>query len=266
MQPFWKGDTKAEETPDEKATYIKKCDHNIDWLSQVEEESEVLEKTDLGSCRWIGIPPPPKHSLDEEDKCRMVIPSQNCEPSKPQCLIENPPSTKTAPWYHPSFTFKIPVHAVRVELTQLTPEKKQLWDVVFAGKPGGPYRVTNDAVPAGGLQPQFHPFCQPLRADSKFELHMTEAKEGLFDETLTFKPMDPRLKLVTRNREPAPPLVLREHDVDDDLDDAEIGPVVESKSRASDKLTDADDHRDPFTGEVNYMSVPPLLAIGSLFL
>ena len=36
-------------------------------------------------------------------------------------------------------------------LTELWPVKRKRWDVIFAGGPGGPFRITHKATPAGGV-------------------------------------------------------------------------------------------------------------------
>merc|ERR1712032_136423 len=155
------------------------------------------KSSDITSMEWIGEP----------QKCTKNL------------------TNKITPWLHPGFTFKVPVHAVRIRLSEQFPVKgKKLWDVIFAGKPGNDYTIRQDAAPAGGKMPLFPEFCPPLPPDATYTLHLTEAENEDWDEKLTLvsaaaagnvriRGKQPRLSLHTRTDIDGP--------VDQDQEDSE---------------------------------------------
>lgn len=214
----------------------------VEWLGQVE-DSKYLAKTDLYTKTFIGTPQNPKKKLKPGEW-------PECEP-----FLEYPGK----PWWHPAFTFKVPIHAVRIRLTNLCegeaclPAEKPYWDVTFAGQPGGIYKITNTHIPVGGKEPQFKPFCEPLKAKTKLELRITEASEEAWDERLTLMTKEAaslaRLTFMKGGSKPR---------VASTTKDMYDGPV---NFRIPE--TEEEKHIGP-SGYVNYMSMPPLLVAGAL--
>lgn len=151
------------------------------WL-ELERPSRWLASTDIGSVEWVGR---------SAASC-----SRNVTLPK-------------SPWWHPSFSFNFPIHAVRVRLKALQgPQSgKPLWDVIFAGRPGSDFQVPNNAPPAGGQLPAFPEFCPPLRPEARYELRLThEARRPDFDEVLVLRPKQTvQRKWVGQERPPPRP-------------------------------------------------------------
>lgn len=239
---YWQGMPPFRPEPpyhDENEDITIKVPKGVEWLGQVE-DSEVLASTDLFKDYWIG------HWLNAKGfKPTATHKYPMCEPFL---------TTKSAPFFHPSFTFNVQVHAVRVRLYDLWPKRRKRWDVIFAGRPGGAYKVTNNHIPVGGEEPQFEPFCPPLNAKLKFELRLTEAENERFDEKLTIMPaasaQKARLQWIRANSM-KPRLVnySKRH-----LDGALSTEEVEEIPGAG---------RTDWQGNVNYFSIPPLLVAAS---
>lgn len=219
---------------DEEATVEIPKRHGKEWLGPLE-DSEVLAKTDLYEKGWIGTHQEPGKKLraGEHPKCEPFM------------------TFKNFPWWHPSFTFKVPVHAVRIRLTDISgPVKHKKWDVIFAGEPGGIFGITNTHVPVGGELPQFEPFCEPLKAKTKLELRFTEAENEEWDEKLTLVPPGQGR---FRNPSPKPRMPLTQRV----MENGAVGMRPEKDDEVQEGPKDV-------LGNVNYMSMPPMLVAGAL--
>merc|ERR1712118_112539 len=97
------------------------------------------------------------------------------------------------PWWHPKFVFNEPSHKVRIQLLEHdkdpTKEDHKLWDVVFAGRPGNDYTITNDEVPVGGKMPLFPFFCKPLLGSSKYQLKIEDMESQSSIDVIELRPM-----------------------------------------------------------------------------
>lgn len=229
---------------------VPKTGQTTEWLGQVE-TSHVLDKTDLYQENFIGTPI--KDHMNRVIKPTHPGEHQKCEP---MTYPEN-----GQPWWHPAFVFKMPVHAVRIRLTELGAIKKKRWDVIFAGEPGGLTKIINAAVPVGGKMPVFDSFCPPLDGKLKMELRLTEAdnKPPLFDEKLTILPAaaasKERLKFVLNDKgRPRLPSHTKMW-----LDGA-----VRHKNPISDEDAIEQSAKKDILGRVNYFSMPPLIVAASL--
>jgi|Transcript_28178 hypothetical protein len=237
----WQGQYPEEDNPDYDDDSITiefpkpRTTPSPQWLGIVE-DPETLASTDIGDEEWIGHPQPTRKHLKPGE-------FPQCEPFL---------TGKYSPWWHPSFEMKMPVHAVRVRLTDLNnhvppSKRKPIWDVIFAGRPGGAFSIVNDAVPAGGKHPQFPPFCPPLKATAKYELRLTEAQNEQFDEKLTLMPKaalaKERLKWLRNSKKPHLPMTTKKW-----TDGAVTDDVPEQETEGDDVIK-----------KTEYMSMPPLL-------
>mmetsp|Transcript_125791 Transcript_125791/g.199380 ORF Transcript_125791/g.199380 Transcript_125791/m.199380 type:complete len:417 (+) Transcript_125791:74-1324(+) len=122
----WQGQYPEEDNPDYDDDSITiefpkpRTTPSPQWLGIVE-DPETLASTDIGDEEWIGHPQPTRKHLKPGE-------FPQCEPFL---------TGKYSPWWHPSFEMKMPVHAVRVRLTDLNnhvppSKRKPIWDVIFA--------------------------------------------------------------------------------------------------------------------------------------
>lgn len=159
------------------------------WL-KLEKPSAVLRYTDFVSKLWVA---------KDESYCGEDVGISNSHGIK-----------YPKPWIHPSFVFKTKLKAVHLQLYDVSDReeeetRKRIWDVYFSGGSGGPFTVTNDAVPAGtslnrkGNVMKFGEICQPLPKHPRYRLDITRTDfypdDGEFLETVYFSPKNAGVSL-----------------------------------------------------------------------
>eukprot|EP00929_Paragymnodinium_shiwhaense_P062363 TRINITY_DN31138_c0_g1_i1.p1 TRINITY_DN31138_c0_g1~~TRINITY_DN31138_c0_g1_i1.p1 ORF type:complete len:360 (-),score=65.47 TRINITY_DN31138_c0_g1_i1:91-1170(-) len=199
-------------TPQEASTWRELKRKGENWL-QFLDEAKSLKSTDILSSDWVAWD------------------SDHCSPNL---------SPEGSAFWHPQFQFKDEVKAVSIKLTKQG-EKEPFYDVIFAGRPGGPKIVPNHATPAGGDKPLFPEFCPSISKDQIYILHLEHLLKGteraslpLFEEDIRLKPVvdvhDITPRAVERLQEldrilgpePRPIYYGPKHDLDSDTNGAAI--------------------------------------------